>query len=113
MALLPWPQSAWLLGVVVVLGSPVIGILWSPAIALLSDRADELGVEQAVVFALLNLAWSAGQTGGDAGSARLAQATSDTVPYLILAAVCAITFARLWSARVGKAAAHGHPATRA
>jgi MFS family permease len=112
MALLPWPQSAWALAVVVVLGSPIIGILWSPAIALLSDRADELGVEQAVVFALLNLAWSAGQTGGDAASARLAQATSDTVPYLILAAVCAVTFVRLRSARAGKAPAHGHPAAR-
>src|SRR5436309_763647 len=102
MALLPWPQTPLSLAVVVVVGAPVIGILWSPAIALLSDRADELGVEQAVVFALLNLAWSAGQTGGDAGSARLAQATSDAVPYLILAAVCAVTFVRLRSARPGR-----------
>lgn len=95
MALLPWPDRAWLLAVVVVLGSPVVGILWSPAIAMLSDRAEALGMEQAVVFALLNLAWSVGQTCGDAGSARLAQATSDTVPYLALAVVCGLTFARL------------------
>jgi MFS family permease len=95
MALLPWPAGAWLLGVVVVLGSPVIGILWSPAIAMLSDRAEALGMEQAVVFALLNLAWSVGQTCGDAGSARLAQATSDAVPYLTLSVICGLTFARL------------------
>jgi MFS family permease len=95
MALLPWPDRALLLGALVVVGSPVIGILWSPAIAMLSDRADTLGMEQAVPFALLNLAWSVGQTCGDAGSARLAQATSDTVPYVALAAVCALTFTRL------------------
>jgi MFS family permease len=113
MALLPWPGSAWLLAVLVVAAGPVVGILWSPAIALLSDRAEELGLEQGVVFALMNLAWSVGQTCGDAGSARLAQATSDTVPYLLLAAVCAVTFARLRTAGAGKAAAHGHTATRA
>jgi MFS family permease len=95
MALLPWPDRAWILAAVVVLGSPVIGILWSPAIAMLSDRAEALGMEQAVVFALLNLAWSVGQTAGDAGSARLAQATADAVPYLMLAVVCGLTFARL------------------
>jgi MFS family permease len=103
MALLPWPDSTSLLAVLVVMAGPVVGILWSPAIALLSDRAAELGLEQGVVFALLNLAWSVGQTCGDAGSARLAQATSDTVPYVALAVVCAITFARLRTASARKA----------
>jgi MFS family permease len=95
MAVLPWPETAWVLGAAIVLGCPVIGILWSPAIAMLSDRAEEIGMEQGVVFALLNLAWSVGQTCGDAGSARLAQATSDVVPYLALAVLSAVTFARL------------------
>jgi MFS family permease len=113
MALLPWPGSPWLLAALVVVGSPVIGILWSPAIAMLSDRAEALGMEQAVVFALLNLGWSVGQTCGDAGSARLAQATSDTVPYLALAVMCLVTFGRLKVARAGKAGAHGHTASRA
>jgi MFS family permease len=113
MALLPWPQSPWLLALLVVIGSPVIGILWSPAIAMLSDRAEALGMEQAVVFALLNLGWSVGQTCGDAGSARLAQATSDTVPYLLLAFVCLVTYGRLKVGRAGKAGAHGHTASRA
>ena len=113
MAVLPWPDTAWLLAVVVVLGGPVIGILWSPAIAMLSDRAEALGLEQAVVFALLNLGWSVGQTSGDAGSARLAQATSDAVPYLALAVVCLITYGRLKVGRAGKAGAHGHSASRA
>jgi MFS family permease len=113
MAVLPWPDTAWLLAIVAVIGGPVIGILWSPAIAMLSDRAEALGMEQAVVFALLNLGWSVGQTCGDAGSARLAQATSDTVPYLALAVVCLITYGRLKVGRAGKAGAHGHSATRA
>ena len=62
---------------------------------MLSDRAEALGMEQAVVFALLNLGWSVGQTCGDAGSARLAQATSDAVPYLALTVMCLATFGRL------------------
>jgi MFS family permease len=99
MALLPWPSEAWQLGVLIVLAAPAIGILWSPAIATLSDGAERHGIEQAIAFALVNVAWAFGQTAGSAGSARLADATSDRVPYLLLAAVSALTFAALRRAR--------------
>ncbi len=96
MSLLPWPQTAWLLGCLVVLAAPAIGVLWAPAIAMLSDGAEAHGIEQGIAFALVNLAWAVGQTGGAAGSARLADAAgSDKIPYLLLAAMCLLTLAAL------------------
>ena len=108
MALLPWPGSVWPLGALVVLAAPAIGVLWAPAIAMLSDGAEAHGIEQGIAFALVNLAWAVGQTAGAAGSARLADATgTDSVPLLSLAVLCAASFAVLWRARTGVAAAHG------
>jgi MFS family permease len=95
MAAFPWPDAAWLLGVLVVVASPAVGILWAPAMAMLADGADAHGIEQGLAFALMNFAWAAGQTAGASGSARLAQATGDEVPYLLLAGVCVVSFAVL------------------
>src|SRR5215217_245722 len=95
MLVLPWPASAWTLAIVVVLASPAIGILYTPAMAMLSDGAEEFGVAQGFAFALVNLAWGTGQAVGDAGSARLADALGDRVPYLILAAAAAVTLSVL------------------
>jgi predicted MFS family arabinose efflux permease len=74
-----------------VLASPAIGVLWAPAIAMLSDGADAHGIEQAIAFALVNLGWAVGDSVGAAGGARLADATGDHVPYLALALICALT----------------------
>jgi hypothetical protein len=82
-----------------VLAAPAIGILWSPAIATLSDGAERHGIEQAIAFALVNVAWAFGQTAGSAGSARLADATTDRAPYLLMAALSALTFTALRRAR--------------
>lgn len=95
MLALPWPESAWGLGVVIVFAGPLIGMLYTPAMAMLSDGADHAGVAQGFAFALVNLAWATGQTAGAAGSARLADATGDRVPYFVLAVLCAVTLAGL------------------
>jgi MFS family permease len=95
MLLLPWPSSAWTLAALIVLAGPLIGILYTPAMAMLSDGAESFGVAQGFAFALVNLAWASGQAVGDAGSARLADAVGDHVPYLILAGACALTLAVL------------------
>jgi MFS family permease len=101
---LPVPQTAWLLGAVVVVGAAVAGMLLTPASALLSDGAEAVGLAQGIVFGLFNLAWAVGQVVGSVGGARLADATSDTVPYLIIAALAVATllalsspFARSWN----------------
>jgi MFS family permease len=104
-ALLPWPNTAWLLAVLIVLGCPVIGLLWAPSMAMLSDGAEAVGLEQGLAFGLMNLTWATGQTLGDLGGARLGQAAGDELPYLLLSALCVGCFAAL------KAAGARRPAT--
>jgi MFS family permease len=95
MALLPWPNSAWALGALIVVAGPLIGMLYTPAMAMLSDGAEACGVALGFAFALVNLAWATGQTTGAAGSARLADALGDRAPYLVLAGICALTLGGL------------------
>ena len=95
MLLVPWPASATALVIAIIVACPAIGILYTPAMATLSDGAEAFGIAQGFAFALSNLAWGSGQALGDAGSARLAEAAGDHVPYLVLAAACAVTLAFL------------------
>jgi MFS family permease len=91
-ALLPWPGDAVTLGILIVVGSPVIGLLWAPSMSMLSDGADAVGLEQGLAFGLMNLTWATGQSLGDIGGARLGQAAGDEVAYLVLSAVCIASF---------------------
>jgi len=93
--LLPLPQTAWALAPVVVAGCVLSGIVNTPAITLLSDGVEGAGLEHALGFAVVNLVWGGGQVIGAVVGAAVAGATSDTVPYLVLAAVCAGTLAGL------------------
>jgi MFS family permease len=105
MLVLPWPESAVVLGGLIVVAAPAIGILYTPAMAMLSDGAEAFGVAQGFAFALVNLAWATGQTAGAAGSARVADLAGDRVPYLLLAGVCALTLALLVRRALSSAAA--------
>jgi predicted MFS family arabinose efflux permease len=99
MLLFTWPDRPWQVVVLVVLAAPAIGTMWAPSMALLSDGAEALGIAQGFAFALSNLGWSIGQVMGAAASARLADATSDAVPYVLLSGVCLATLAVLVRAR--------------
>jgi MFS family permease len=101
-ALLPWPNTAWVLGALVIASAPAIGTLWTPAIALLSDGAEQLGLQQGFAFALLNISWSIGDTLGAAGGGKLGQTAGDELPYLILAALCAVTLAGVVAASMSR-----------
>jgi predicted MFS family arabinose efflux permease len=94
-ALLPWPQDALTLAILIVVGSPVIGLLWTPSMTMLSDGADAVGLEQGLAFGLMNLTWALGQTLGDLGGSRLGEAAGDEVAYLGLAGVCLVAFGLL------------------
>ena len=89
--LLPFAGVAWLFAVLVVLASPSYGTLWVPGMALISDGAEAVGLDQGYAFAIFNMAWAAAQVGGSAGGAALADATSDTLVYAVIAALCAAT----------------------
>jgi MFS family permease len=95
MLAMPWPTSVLGLSLIIVCAGPLIGALYTPAMAMLSDGAEAAGVAQGFAFALVNLAWATGQTAGAAGSARLADAAGDAVPYLVLAGICAVTLGGL------------------
>ncbi|HET6549156.1 MAG TPA: MFS transporter [Solirubrobacter sp.] len=103
-SLLPWPSTAFGLALLIVLGCPVIGLLWAPAMAMLSDGADAAGLEQGLAFGLMNLTWATGQTLGDIGGARLGEVAGDEVAYLLLAAMCLASFAVLRTTSVGRPA---------
>lgn len=94
-ATIPWLDHRWLLGAAVVAAGLTFGSFWAPALAQLADEAEALGLEHAYGFALVNIAWAPGQAGGAAAGGAVAQATSDAVPFLLLAAACAITLAAL------------------
>ncbi|HUZ26770.1 MAG TPA: MFS transporter [Streptosporangiaceae bacterium] len=78
---------AWLV-VILVIGMPSFGTLFAPATALLSGGAHRMGLNQGLAFGLGNLAWASGQAVAATASGAIAQATSDLVPYALLAAVC-------------------------
>jgi len=89
--LAPLFAPAALLVTVLIVGMPSFGTLYTPAAALLSAGADRLRLNQGLAFGLSNLAWASGQGAGAAGSGVLAQATSDLLPYTLLASACLAT----------------------
>ncbi len=85
------PQSAVLLGAVVVTASAALGAFWAPAMAMLSDAADTRGLDQGLAAALINLAWAGGQIAGSGAGGAVAKAAGDGVPTAAFAVLCALT----------------------
>jgi len=71
------------------------GAFWAPAMALLSDSADRIGLAQGLAFGLMNMAWGAGNAIGPILGGALADAAGDAVPFLIMAGFCLATLASL------------------
>jgi MFS family permease len=93
--LAPTVRPGAVLIVVLILGMPGFGSMFAPATALLSGGADRLGLNQGLAFGLGNLAWASGQAVAAAASGAIAQATSDLVPYVLLALICLATLAAI------------------
>jgi len=98
-ALLPWPDNRFEVAVLVVVGGLAFGSFFTPGMTMMSNAGERIGLDYGYAFALVSLAWAPGEAGGAAGGGALAHATSDTVPYLILAGVCALTLAARWRRR--------------
>jgi predicted MFS family arabinose efflux permease len=88
---LPWLDQRWILAGGVLAAGMAFGIFWSPAMSMLADGADAIGLDYAYAFALINLAWAPAAALGAAGGGAAADATSDVVPFTALAAACAGT----------------------
>ncbi|HVM17903.1 MAG TPA: MFS transporter [Gaiellaceae bacterium] len=89
---LPWFDHRLVLAAAVVAAGMAFGIFWAPAMSMLADAAEAIGLDYAYAFALINLAWAPFAALGAAGSGTVAGATSDAVPYVGLAAACVATF---------------------
>ena len=61
--------------------------------ALVSDRAEAVGLTQALGFGIMNSAWALGNMTGPAAGGALADLGGDALPYLLAAALCALTLA--------------------
>lgn len=100
--LAPALAPASVLIAVLIVGMPCFGTLFTPAMTLVSEGAQHQRLDQGLAFGLGNLAWAGGQAIAASGSGALAQATSDLVPYSLLAAACLATLVLL---RIGRAQA--------
>jgi MFS family permease len=99
---LPLPNVVAVLGVTVVVAELTLGLCWTPAMAMLSDAAERINVGQWFAFGLVNLAWAGGQVAGSSGGGGLADATSDTVPFALAAALLGLTAAAITLAGRGE-----------
>lgn len=102
--LLPLPGTAVLLGLSVVIAIACLAVFWAPGMAMLSDAAEDAGLDQALAFSLANLAWALGHIVGAGSGGAIAEATSDAVPYGGLAVACVLTLLGLSANRRRRAA---------
>jgi MFS family permease len=93
--LIPVVSTLPLLIGVLVVGTPFYGSIFAPASAMVSAGAQKLALNQGIAFSLSNLTWAAGQAVAASGGGALAEATSDLVPYLLVAIACLATLALL------------------
>jgi MFS family permease len=114
--LLPLAGSAPLEGLLVVGAVAALAGFWAPGIAQLADTAEASGLDHGFAMALTNLAWASGQVGGGALGGRVADLSTDAVPYLLLAGLCAVTLLAVrrsagtaGATRAIPEAAQGHP----
>lgn len=105
MLLLTLPSSVAALVPVIVLSFVVVGSLYTPAMALLSDGAAAAGLAQGMAFALVNLVWAGGQVVGAVAGSGIADLSSVVVTWLVLAALLGTALAAMLAARRSPVAA--------
>jgi MFS family permease len=100
MAVLPLPHSAALLAIVtaIALGGPLTAYT-IPALTVMTDASERLGIPLAVATMMLNLAWAIGEVVGAPAAANVSQATSDAVPLLALSAIMVLTLRPVFKIR--------------
>jgi len=72
------------------------GSLYTPGMSLTSRRAEASGLAQGLAFGATNTAWALGALVGPAAGGALADPLGDAAPYLVCAALCALTFLATW-----------------
>jgi MFS family permease len=86
-------DQRWILTVIVGVCGITFGGLFTPGMALISDRSEVVGLSQGLGFGLMNSAWALGQFSGPSVGGALADGLGDAAPYLCCSALCALTLA--------------------
>jgi MFS family permease len=89
------------------------GGFYTPGMALVSDRAETVGLSQGLGFGIMNTAWAAGNMTGPAAGGALAEAAGDWLPYGLAALLCLLTLVASFRLRLVAGSARaptGHPA---
>ena len=75
-------RDPYTVAVLTVLAAISFGAFYTPGIALVSDRAEAVGLSQAIGFGIMNTAWALGNMTGPSLAGVLAEAGGDALPYL-------------------------------
>jgi MFS family permease len=89
------PSAAAPLAVLIVATAAGLGAFWAPAMAMLSDAAEDQRLDQALAAALMNLAWAVGAIVGETAGGGIAKAAGDALPMYLLAGLCGVTLIAL------------------
>ena len=92
------------------LAAVTFGGFYTPGIALVSDRAEVVGLTQGLAFGIMNTAWALGNMTGPSVGGALAEVGGDAVPYVLGALLCALTLVATYRLR-GVAGTLEHPAS--
>ena len=84
-------EDPFVVSALVVLAAVAFGGFYTPGMALVSDRAEVVGLSQGLGFGIMNTAWAAGNMVGPSAGGALADAAGDAAPYLVAAALCLLT----------------------
>ncbi|MGH3130908.1 MAG: MFS transporter, partial [Gaiellaceae bacterium] len=88
---LAWSGPAVVLVVLVLAASLAYGAFFAPAMALISEGAERVGLAQGLAFGLMNACWAIGNAVGPSAGGFLAEHASDALPFLLAAAICLVT----------------------
>ena len=91
--LMPLPHTVFLLAAlsVITVGGPLTAYT-IPAMSLITESAERIGLALIVSTMMFNIAWAIGETVGAPAAASISQATTDAVPLLALAVIMVATF---------------------
>lgn len=78
------------------------GSLYTPGMALTSHRAEAAGLAQGLAFGVMNTAWAVGALIGPSLGGALAESQGDPAPYLLGAALCALTLVASFHISAGR-----------
>jgi predicted MFS family arabinose efflux permease len=99
LVVLQLPGSAPALAVALVVVVAALGALWVPAMGVLTSGAERIGLDHGFAAAFFTFAWAGGFAIGAVAGGGLAEVSSDTVPYVVVALLYAASAA--WVASRG------------